>query len=442
MAINARRAHSHRRSGCGGCAVRHPVLGAASTGPPRAGATGTRRRPRGHDPPARSLSHDLGQGRDGLPRSRAVHGLRRPRDARVDHRRRPAPPGAEARRRSSRSPRSAPTRRRTCADAQELARISDALDELAKVDAGPRRDRRSEVLLRLLLRRDRGHARRLGADRAAQLGEGPHLSAPRDRRREADRVRPSCRRSALIAGAPSARTWTRRSRSPREERAPGWRRIRARDAALAADLRTLLAEHEAVHESHFLERAVPLPPHTALTASLAGQTLGAYRLDLADRSGRHGQRVAGRALRRPLRRPRGDQAAEHRADGPRRRRAIPARRQHPRPAHAPAHRAPRRCRRLADRPAVSRARARRRPEHRPLLRRARARRRGASPPVPRRAGGGRPRARQPDRAPRHQAGQRAGQGRRRRSSCSTSASPSCSRATPSRGSRWRPRRAR
>jgi serine/threonine-protein kinase len=63
-----------------------------------------------------------------------------------------------------------------------------------------------------------------------------------------------------------------------EER-PAWlASIRARDAALAADLRTLLAEHEVVHQSRFLEGAVPLPPHTALTVSLAGQTLGAYRL--------------------------------------------------------------------------------------------------------------------------------------------------------------------
>ena len=81
---------------------------------------------------------------------------------------------------------------------------------------------------------------------------------------------------------------------------------------------------------------------------------------LAHRPGRDGQRLAGRALRRPLRGTRGGQAAEHRADGPRRRGAIPARRQHPRPAHAPAHRAPHRCRRVADGPAVSRARARRR----------------------------------------------------------------------------------
>ncbi len=42
-----------------------------------------------------------------------------------------------------------------------------------------RRGRGSEVLLRLLLRRDRRHARRVGAHSAAALGEGAHLSPPR-----------------------------------------------------------------------------------------------------------------------------------------------------------------------------------------------------------------------------------------------------------------------
>ena len=44
-----------------------------------------------------------------------------------------------------------------------------------------------------------------------------------------------------------------------DDRAAWLASIRARDAALAADLQTLLAEHDALHESHFLERAVPLP---------------------------------------------------------------------------------------------------------------------------------------------------------------------------------------
>jgi serine/threonine protein kinase/tetratricopeptide (TPR) repeat protein len=54
--------------------------------------------------------------------------------------------------------------------------------------------------------------------------------------------------------------------------------LRARDAALAADLGTLLEEYQALNQSRFLERSAPLPPRTALTASLEGQTLGAYRL--------------------------------------------------------------------------------------------------------------------------------------------------------------------
>ncbi len=62
-----------------------------------------------------------------------------------------------------------------------------------------------------------------------------------------------------------------------EQRAAWLASIGARDAALAADLRMLLGEHDAVNESHFLERAVPLT-RTPAAASLAGQVLGAYRL--------------------------------------------------------------------------------------------------------------------------------------------------------------------
>ena len=43
----------------------------------------------------------------------------------------------------------------------------------------------------------------------------------------------------------------------------GWRPIRARDPVLAADLQLLLAEHDALDESRFLEGAVPLAPGTA-----------------------------------------------------------------------------------------------------------------------------------------------------------------------------------
>jgi len=54
--------------------------------------------------------------------------------------------------------------------------------------------------------------------------------------------------------------------------------ICARDASLGADLRSLLAEHDLVHESGFLDNPVPLTSRAALTQSLAGQTIGAYRL--------------------------------------------------------------------------------------------------------------------------------------------------------------------
>ena len=58
-----------------------------------------------------------------------------------------------------------------------------------------------------------------------------------------------CRPSALNAGASSARTSTRRWKSPTAERAAWLASIRARDAALAADLQTLLAEHEVASTS-------------------------------------------------------------------------------------------------------------------------------------------------------------------------------------------------
>ena len=62
-----------------------------------------------------------------------------------------------------------------------------------------------------------------------------------------------------------------------EERAAWLAFVQSQDPVLAADLRDLLAEHDALHESRFLERSVPLPPQTGL-AALTGQTIGAYRL--------------------------------------------------------------------------------------------------------------------------------------------------------------------
>jgi serine/threonine-protein kinase len=53
--------------------------------------------------------------------------------------------------------------------------------------------------------------------------------------------------------------------------------LRGRDPALAADLGVLLAEHDAVSASGFLERPLPLLER-GRHQSLAGQVLGAYRL--------------------------------------------------------------------------------------------------------------------------------------------------------------------
>src|SRR5687767_13519910 len=59
------------------------------------------------------------------------------------------------------------------------------------------------------------------------------------------------------------------------ERTAWFRSLRAEDPALAADLEALLEERDALSRASFLEGAAsPLPP----TASLAGQTIGAYTL--------------------------------------------------------------------------------------------------------------------------------------------------------------------
>ena len=62
-----------------------------------------------------------------------------------------------------------------------------------------------------------------------------------------------------------------------EDRAAWLSELSARDATLAADLRSILAQHDQVRHSQFLECAV-LQPQTAPSASLTGQVIGAYRL--------------------------------------------------------------------------------------------------------------------------------------------------------------------
>lgn len=63
------------------------------------------------------------------------------------------------------------------------------------------------------------------------------------------------------------------------DRRPAWlASLSTRDASLADDLRRLLAEHDTVHRSHFLEMTLPLVRPAALAQPLEGQVLGAYRL--------------------------------------------------------------------------------------------------------------------------------------------------------------------
>ena len=64
---------------------------------------------------------------------------------------------------------------------------------------------------------------------------------------------------------------------PTSDRATWLASIRLQDSALASDLQMMLAEHDVVHASRFLERAV-LDPRVTAMQSLAGQMLGSYRL--------------------------------------------------------------------------------------------------------------------------------------------------------------------
>src|SRR5690349_21073781 len=62
-----------------------------------------------------------------------------------------------------------------------------------------------------------------------------------------------------------------------DERGAWLAELSRRDAALASDLRGMLAQHERMCQSRFLEHAV-LQPQPAAMETLAGQVLGAYRL--------------------------------------------------------------------------------------------------------------------------------------------------------------------
>jgi serine/threonine protein kinase/Tfp pilus assembly protein PilF len=63
-----------------------------------------------------------------------------------------------------------------------------------------------------------------------------------------------------------------------DDRATWLAGIESRDAVLAAELEHLLAEHESLQHSGFLEHSTPVGPFAAGMSSLEGQVLGAYRL--------------------------------------------------------------------------------------------------------------------------------------------------------------------
>ncbi len=126
------------------------------------------------------LGHGRSVGGD-VPRSRAVHGLRRARDARADHRRRAGPAGAEARGRAvshlARHRRDAAGRESAVAGAASATRSTNsrrttpALAELVDL----------KFFCGFSLGGNCGAARRLGADGQTGLGEGAPLSSSRDR---------------------------------------------------------------------------------------------------------------------------------------------------------------------------------------------------------------------------------------------------------------------
>jgi hypothetical protein len=72
----------------------------------------------------------------------------------------------------------------------------------------------------------------------------------------------------------------------RESRAAWLAAIRARDAALGADLERLLDEHEDVRHFRFMEGAIPVLQSVADTQSLEGQTIWGLPADLSHRPGR------------------------------------------------------------------------------------------------------------------------------------------------------------
>ena len=191
---------------------------------------------------------------------------------------------------------------------------------------------------------------------------------------------------------------------PRADR-DGWvAALEPQEPTLSRELRALLAEHEAISDDAFLQESVSSRPDV----SSAGRRIGAYTL--VSPIGHGGMGTVWLATRSDGRfdgtcR---DQAAESRIARPHGRIAVRARGPDPGATPPPEHRPSARRRRGGDGPALPRAGARGRRAHRRVLRPARARRPRAGAPLRGRARRRRARARQPDRPPRPQAVQRAG----------------------------------
>ncbi len=85
------------------------------------------------------------------------------------------------------------------ADPKELSLISDALDQLAKFEPDLALLVDLQILLRVLVCRNRCNAETVGTYRAEKVGEGAHLSAPQHSGRFV-RLRNPCGHSAPING--------------------------------------------------------------------------------------------------------------------------------------------------------------------------------------------------------------------------------------------------
>ena len=208
---------------------------------------------------------------------------------------------------------------------RELGRMSDALDELAGIEPLLAEVVDLKYFCGFSFDGDRGDEGPVGADRAPELDEGAGLSA---RARCARAPRDVTRRSA----------WPRpprelADRQPLSRYRAGARRRGARGlaggasapkiAGLADRIAQWLAECDALERGRFPRRRRRRRARAGGARRLAARRLPP---DRADRPRRHGQRVAGRTQRRPLRGPRRRQAVERRAGRPRRRRALCARR--------------------------------------------------------------------------------------------------------------------